>query len=108
MPVHKSLASSRWHHMPLSEQLGNIGSEFQRVLQWRGRDDEHFAKASARLFELIDLTLADKRWHGRLKELVRMRELVGDISSGSAYYANSEQVLSDYFLHFALRARAQH
>ena len=101
---HASLAAGRWFELSLAEQLGNIGSEYERAWRWKrqGRQD-YFEKAFARMLELLDLTLADRRWHNhRLKELTRLREQ-------TCQEFNNEQRpgLSKYFLYFGILARSR-
>ena len=59
--------------MTIAEQLGNVGSEYSRALSWKKRGDKgKFDAATARFLELLDLTIADRRWQGpRQKELAQ-------------------------------------
>lgn len=107
MAVHKELASGKWFALTLAEQLANIGSEVERAISWRekgnmGRSD----RAAERALELIDLTVEDKRWNGRLKEILRMREVLCDVFFGDNAYDTSFDFLQKYFLYFGLLARA--
>lgn len=102
---HPSLASGRWFTMSLAEQLGNVGSEYERALRWKGKDNIHFTHAFDRMLELLDLTIADRRWKNhRLKELVRLREVVCE-----ELWGDSEELidsnLRSYFLYFGILAR---
>jgi hypothetical protein len=62
--------------------------------------------ALERALELIDLTVADARWRGRTKEILRARELVCDYLVGDNEYGSSSESLDAYFLPFATAARA--
>ena len=73
---HKDLAAGNWSKLSLAEQLGNVGSEINRALNWQNKDEKLFKNAGARALELLDLTIADSRWKTRLKELARARELI--------------------------------
>lgn len=101
---HKSLSEGRWSNFSLSEQLGNIGSEVNRAINARG-DEKRFENAILRAFELFDLTISDPRWHGRLKEITRARELFCDAICGGSEYKTSLEDLNKYFFYFALSAR---
>ena len=90
--IHKDLAI-RWQKMSLSEQMGNIGSEFHRTL----KDKE----AVWRLLELLDLTISDKHHRNKLTELTRLREAICDYFLGNNQYKINPQNLEDYFLYFA-------
>jgi len=73
--IHKELAAGKWFHLSLLEQMANIGSEVSRAAKWQGKDKETFQATIDRALELFDLTLEDKRWRGRLREIARMREV---------------------------------
>lgn len=106
MPAfHKSLTQEHWQEFGLSEQLGNVGSEVNRALQWRGRDEALYNNSLARAFELLDMTIQDLRWKTGLKEITRARELLGDAMYGGEEYKTSLEDLNDYFFQFALAAR---
>jgi hypothetical protein len=102
---HKSLAEGRWSSFTLAEQLGNIGSEVNRVIRARG-DAIRFEAAALRALELFDLTLSDLRWRKRLKEIARAREVFCDAAYGNSEYNITLQDLNSYFFYFALAARA--
>ncbi|MDP2934003.1 MAG: hypothetical protein Q8N81_07820 [bacterium] len=102
-PQHKSLAAGRWFHLSLAEQLGNAGSEYSRALNWKSRDEGKFNSATARFFELMDLTLADPRWKGAARrELARVREHSAEIFHGEA---TASKTFQKYFDQFAILAR---
>ena len=105
--LHKGLTKDKWCKLTLAEQLGNVGSEFERAWGWREKGQEQLSRnAMDRMLELLDLTITDKRWYGpKLKELTRLREEIR-----REYF--EENVLSPshdlrkYFLSFAVLARA--
>jgi len=103
--IHSQLASGRWYKLTLLEQLGNIGSEISRAARWRGKDDKLFMGAVERALELFDLTLADTRWRGRLKEICRAREVLCDTVFGPNSYSTTLNDLNRYFTQFAIAAR---
>ena len=103
---HKELAAGRWLEFTLREQLGNVGSEINRALMAKEKDEVRYARACDRALELMDMTLADKRWKGlRLQELARAREMIGDAMLGGREYGTTFEYLNDYFFGFALAAR---
>ena len=77
-PIHKEMAAGRWYRLSLSEQMANIGSEYERTLSWRRKGKPDLARgAFERMLELFGLTLAERRWKGlRLREIERARETV--------------------------------
>jgi len=103
---HVSLAAGKWHTMPLVEQLGNVGSEVGRIARWKDKDPQACERAFIRALELLDLTIGDPRWKGRLKELTRAREFLCDAMSGGHLYGSDLPGLDRYFYYFAVAARA--
>ncbi len=69
----------KWFKLSLTEQLANIGSEVIRAINWKEKGKENYSKeATLRAMELIDLTIKDKKNRYRLKEVLRLRELLAD------------------------------
>ena len=92
--------------MSLPEQMGNIGSEVIRMINWREKKDKKSEKnCFIKSLELIDLTISDKRWKTRLYEICRMREILCGLFFNDNTYKISIKHLKDYFLFFALLAR---
>ena len=56
-------------------------------------------------WSLFDLTSEDPRLAGRLKEILRAREVVCDFLVGDNDYGSSVESLDAYFLPFAMAAR---
>ncbi len=102
--MRESLKES-WDKFSLIEQMGNIGSEVGRVAKLDGKDSNGFFSAANRALELFDLTLRDRRWLGRLREVGRAREIFCDIIWGENKYKTSLSDLERYFIHFAIAAR---
>ena len=105
---HQNMASGRWHTFSLAEQMGNIGSEFERAARWQEDSDAaHKEQAKNRMFELMDLTISDLRWQHlrRLRELTRTREVLTDFFYGDNIYNSTADDLKKYFFYFALLAR---
>jgi hypothetical protein len=105
--LHPDLANGRWHTMTLAEQLGNVGSDYERALRWKQKGNtEYFENAFARMIELLDLTIADPRWRNhRLKELCRLREAVCDELVNDKREYPDQRDFKNYFYFFAYTAR---
>jgi hypothetical protein len=102
---HDQLASGGWQRLSLLEQLGNVGTEVGRMRRRGAQDAAAAGAAFERALELLDLTLADPRWRGRLREIARARELLCDAAAGSREYGATLADLDRYFLAFAIAAR---
>ena len=105
--LHPDLAGGRWHTMTLAEQLGNVGSEYERALRWKEKGKpKYFEGAFARMLELLDLTIADPRWKNhRRKELCRLRELICDELVNEVREYPDPRDFKNYFYFFAYTAR---
>jgi len=103
---HKELATGRWSKLSFFEQMANIGSEVERALNWRVKNNADYTqKAFERALELIDLTLESTKNYPRLKEIARMREAVVDYFFGTNQFKSSEASWRKYFLCFTYAAR---
>ncbi len=106
---HKDLAAGRWSQLSLLEQMANIGSEVERALNWRAKNNAEYAqKAFERTLELIDLTLENTSNSAHFKEIARMREAIVDYFFGSNQFMSTEESLKKYFLSFIYAARRNH
>ncbi|OGD62164.1 hypothetical protein A2160_01260 [Candidatus Beckwithbacteria bacterium RBG_13_42_9] len=95
-----------WTKFSLIEQLANIGSEVERTILWRKKNNPDYSqKAFERSLELLDLTLKDSKNCQRLRELARLREVLVDYFWGENLYSSSDSLWQKYFLAFAYKAR---
>lgn len=98
-----------WHNMTLAEQLGNIGSDYDRALRWKTKGNAKMVEgALTRALEQIDLSLSDPRWAGpRRREIARLRdEVCQEIMAGGINTTSARQ-LQRYFMSFAIADRRQ-
>jgi hypothetical protein len=106
IPQHKDLAAGRWQTLSFVEKMANIGSEVERAINWKNRQNPDYSrKAYDRALELIDLTLDSIRGFPRLKEIARMRELLVDYFSGTNEYQSTDSSWRNYFSPFTFAAR---
>ena len=103
---HQDLAAGRWGQLSFLEQMANIGSEVERALNWRTKNNTLYCRqASERSLELMDLTLENIKSFARLKELARAREVLVDYFWGANEYLSTEGSLRKYFSVFTYAAR---
>ena len=103
---HKELAKGRWSKLSFLEQMANIGSEVERALNWRAKNNMAYShQACERALELIDLTLEAVKGFARLKELARLRETIVDYFFGKNQYKSTEASWKKYFMCFTYAAR---
>lgn len=104
--LHKSLSREKWFSLSLAEQLANVGAEVGRAINWKVKEDEIKShSAFLRAIELLDLTIEDKKnQKGHLKELCRLKELLGDYFSENPLYQQSAEQLNNYFYPFGYYA----
>ncbi len=54
---HQQLSSGKWNELSFVEQMAHIGSEVERMIKWREKNQPKFVNhALVRALELIDLT----------------------------------------------------
>lgn len=86
--------------------MANIGSEVERALNWRAKQNAAYSlRALERALELVDLTLEGGWEAPRLKELARMREALADDFLGANEYGSTEEAWRRYFSHLTYAAR---
>ena len=108
MIIHKDLAAGRWFKLSLIEQLANIGSDIIRTIEWKKKGDPTLSQqAFERALELIDLTIADPKNKGRLKEIVRSREALVDHFVYDNEYNTTDEIWYNYFFDFNYAAALQ-
>lgn len=103
----QEFVKQRWQTMTLAQQLGNVGSDYERALKWKKlQKPELFSNAARRTLAQLDMTLTDSRHRGpRRREIARVREVVcGELFSSSLNPAISS-TLAKYFLSMAILAR---
>lgn len=78
---HPNLNQEKWNLLDKSRQVLNISAELNRANHWLVTTNEEYKKKSLeRAFELIELSIADrKKWSpGARKELLRFRESLAE------------------------------
>jgi len=104
---HRELAEGRWNTLPFFEQMANVGSEVERTVAWRVKVNASYSeRAFERALELLDLTVADPKNRGRLRELLRVREALADHFFFDNSYRSSAESWRRYFDCFLRAARA--
>lgn len=103
---HKSLANGRWKELSFFEQMANIGSEVERTIKWKNKNNTAYCQmAFERALELLDLTIDNERNRNHLKELSRLREVLVDYFAFENNYGSSDEKWHNYFYAFSFAAR---
>jgi hypothetical protein len=103
---HKNLANGRWFELSLLEQMANIGSEVERAIKWKNKNNIDYSRmAFERALELLDLTVADKKNKKRLKEIMRVREVLADYFAFKNEYCSTDKGWQNYFYSFNFASR---
>lgn len=96
---HKDLANGRWQKMSFLAQMANIGSEVERAISWKEKENLEYSKmAFFRSLELIDLTLCSNIKLAQRKELARVREMWVDFFGFDNQYNSTKELWRKYFL----------
>ena len=92
--------------MSFLEQMAHVGSEVERALNWRAKDNISYCRQAAeRALELMDFILDTVKDGARLKELARTREVLADYFFGTNQYLSTAESLRRYFSYFSYAAR---
>ncbi|MFH1582871.1 MAG: hypothetical protein ABIB72_00940 [Candidatus Falkowbacteria bacterium] len=103
---HKNLAGGRWSQLSFFEQMANIGSEVERTIKWKNKNNPEYSQmAFERALELLDLTIANEKSKSRLKELSRVREALADYFAFENIYQSTDKSWQKYFYAFNFAAR---
>lgn len=104
---HQQLSAGRWHELSFMEQMANIGSEVERMIRWRAKNQPKFVNhALVRAMELIDLTVQQHVDQGStLKELMRVKECLIDDFVYDNQYHSTDLSWQKYFRAFNYAAR---
>lgn len=99
--LHKDLDNSRWYKISFYEQMANVGSEVERAINWKKKNNNEYCQLAIwRMLELLDLTRLDPKNKNRLKELSRLREVLLDYLWGENIHQSKERQTKNYFYLF--------
>lgn len=105
--VHRELSAGRWRELTFFEQMANVGSEVERTILWKEKGrTEVGMRALERALELLDMTVDDPKNRRRLRELLRVREVLADHFFFDDEYASTDLSWQRYFRPFAWGARS--
>lgn len=103
---HRELAAGRWKGLSFFEQMANIGSEVERAIKWKNKDNARYSQmAFERALELLDLTIDNEKTKSHLRELLRLREALVDYFAFENDYGSSDEKWRSYFYAFSYAAR---
>jgi hypothetical protein len=102
---HKNLAAGHWNELSFFEQMANVGSEVERTIKWKNKNEEFSRLAFERALELLDLTLSDQKNKKSFREIARAREAIVDHFFGQNEYASTDESWQKYFFAFNYAAR---
>lgn len=95
-----------WNNLSFPEQMANIGSEVERAIKWKEKNNKKFSqKAFFRALELFNLTLKNSDTFAKNKEIARSKELFSDYFIGGNQYNSSKESWQKYFRQFNYLAR---
>jgi len=98
---HTGLAEGKWFNLPFVEQMAHIGSEVERAINWKNKNDPEYSKRSLeRALELLYLTIEDPKNKIRIRELTRLREFLIDYFYFENAYHSSDAFFRGYFYPF--------
>ncbi len=80
--------------------MANIGAEIGRAINWRPKNEKYSKMVFERGLELSDLTIEDPKNKKRLKELLRLREMLADYFYFDNIYSSDDKKWQNYFYFF--------
>lgn len=93
------MIEEKWKQMTLGQQMGNIGSEFSRMINLKKKGDLEYAKNSFdRMMELVNLTISQRK----NKELLILKDVLNNLFLDGNKYKVSPEYLRKYFINFVL------
>jgi hypothetical protein len=97
----------RWEKLSFFDQMANIGSEIERAIGWKKKQNAEYSRlAFERALPLLDLTIEDFKNRKRLRELLRLREVLADYFYGNNSFSSSDSLWHNYFYPFNWAARS--
>lgn len=106
MNVFHDISQTHWESFSIFEQMANIGAEVGRAISWKEKNNYGMGiNAFYRSLELVDLTIDDKKNITRLREIIRLREMLVDYFAGDNIYHSSDEKWNKYFYPFNFAAR---
>ena len=100
------MSPERWRNLSFFEQMANIGSEIERAILWRKKENTEYSQlAFDRALEFLDLTVDDAKNKTKLRELFRLREVLIDYFYSSNIFSSSDDLWHNYFYPFNWSAR---
>ena len=105
--IHSKEAREEWQKMPITLQMGNIGSEVSRSLKWTKQGNGLRANSAIdRALELFDFTIeANIKNHARLTEILKAREEFCDYFFGNNSYHTDPTKMQKYYDGFVMIER---
>ena len=102
--IHSAELCEKWPDYSIAYQMGNIGSEVSRSLNWTKKNKpDRAAKAIDRALELFDLTIAaNKNNSPRLREILIAREEFCDYFFGGNSWQTDPKKMQKYYDGFAI------
>ena len=80
LKLHTNLTREKWEGYSTTQQVLMIANEMNRASNClKSNHPEDAGKCFERAMELTDMTVDDLRWRGKLKELLRFREVLSEL-----------------------------
>jgi len=102
-----NISREKWHQLDITEQLANVGSEFNRVLPSKIQNKpQRYLPALNRMLELLILSAEDPRWSlERKREICRLKETILTQLHQTPLPLHSLKKLDTYFIHLTIATR---
>jgi len=85
---------SRYSTLPKEIQILNLVSDLNKAKNMADVDHDVFKNHLFGAIILLDYIIADPKWKGKLRELLRLREAIGSLIFLEEPYGSIEQVIT--------------
>ncbi|NLX12624.1 MAG: hypothetical protein GXY44_03085 [Phycisphaerales bacterium] len=105
LKLHKNLDQTSWSRYPACKRIIMIVNELQRASNCIEHNDlAAFRECYERAFELIDLEISNRRNHSALREMFRLREIMGETYLSDAPNIETNRMFLSAVLSFDVTA----
>src|SRR5260221_8974546 len=101
MKHYKRLIKEGWSAFSFDEQMGNIGMDILRAIDWRDKNKENSKNFLEMGLILFDGTIADLKNKEKRLELIEVRKKLMDYFSSNNFSKLKDKEWEDYFYKFA-------
>lgn len=87
-----------WYDMPVTCQISNIGSEVNRAIRWKNKENsQRMIMFCEKAIEFLQLSISDPKNKHRIREFEFCIEELQDYFIGENIYETTDEMLTKYY-----------